>query len=160
MEEILDTRPSDEIVYCTGCGHPAHEAGDALCGFLEQDGATECGCSAAPFCDSCLPGVEDVEAGPPSRVCMNCGSMIVRPVVREGTEDYNDLQTYLEGDSRTAMAAAKRLDQRSVDAGQMSPGAYRETHGELPDRTNGGHRLWCSRWRYHTPQDCPVWGDE
>lgn len=80
------------------------------------------------------------------------------PVVREGTEDYNDLQTWLEGDSRTAMAAARRLDQRQVDRGQMSPRAFKAAHDELPALTVAAHRNWCPEYQQHVRECCPHWG--
>jgi len=88
-------------------------------------------------------------------MCPECGSR----VVGEHDPDYNDLQDYLEGDSRTADAAAQRLDQRAVDEAQLSPGAYRLQWGGLPVITFNAHQFWCGR-RDHDFMACPFWGEE
>src|SRR6266498_2751237 len=88
-------------------------------------------------------------------LCPECGSR----VVGEHDPDYNDLQDYLEGDTATAEAAARRLDQRAVDEAQLSPGAYRLQWGVLPVVTFNAHQFWCGR-RDHDFMQCPFWGEE
>src|SRR6266545_3879281 len=88
-------------------------------------------------------------------LCPECGSR----VVGEHDPDYNDLQDYLEGDTATAEAAARRLDQRAVDEAQLSPGAYRLQWGVLPRITFNAHQFWCGR-RDHDFMACPFWGEE
>lgn len=83
-----------------------------------------------------------------------------RRVVLEGDPDYNDLQTYLEGGTLESTEAAKRLDQRAVDAGQLSPKTFWDTWDEEPRRTHQAHKLWCARWSQHHYSKCPVWGAE
>lgn len=46
--------------------------------------------------------------------------------------DDNDLQAYLEGDARQQDAAALRLDRSAVEAGQMSPAAFRKAWPQEP----------------------------
>ena len=88
-------------------------------------------------------------------LCPECGGR----VVGEHDPDYNDLQDYLEGDTATAEAAARRLDQRAVDEAQLSPGAYRLQWGVLPVVTFNAHQFWCGR-RDHDFMQCPFWGEE
>lgn len=54
-------------------------------------------------------------------------------------EDYNDLQTYLEGDTVQAAAAAVRLDRRAVESGQMSLALFLYQHPDAwPHPVPGG----------------------
>lgn len=85
-------------------------------------------------------------------------------VIREGmarlrigaADDFEDVKAYLEGGPEESEAAARRLDQHSVDTGQLSPAAYRAVWNEPPERTEQGHRHWCAR-RDHGAAECPWW---
>lgn len=49
--------------------------------------------------------------------------------------DFYDLQTYLEGGTEESQHAARRMDERAVANGQLSPEGFRATWGELPKRS-------------------------
>lgn len=83
---------------------------------------------------------------------------LVRPPVGEHDAEFNDLQDYLEGDRATAQAAARRLDQRAVDTGQLSPAGFKAVHGVLPAITPEGHRCFCPGYRHHAASACTTWG--
>ena len=46
-----------------------------------------------------------------------------------GERDFNDLQDYLEGDTATANAAARRLDESALREGQISREDFERTWG-------------------------------
>lgn len=50
-------------------------------------------------------------------------------------QDFYDLQTYLEGGTEESRHAARRMDERAVANGQLSPEGFRATWGELPKRS-------------------------
>jgi hypothetical protein len=78
--------------------------------------------------------------------------------VRVGAaEDMNDLQTYLEGGTKESQAAARRLDERSVIEGRLSPSVFKAVWGELPPITPDGHRMWCGR-KHVDLGFCDFWG--
>lgn len=81
-------------------------------------------------------------------------------VITEHDPAFNDLQTYLEGGPVESVEAAKRLDQRGVDYGQISPKTFWDTWGEEPRRSDLPHKIWCARWHQHRVDECPVWGAE
>lgn len=162
-------RPSPGLVVCEACGHPHHTPGDGQCAFLAPSrlpsGQTElavCGCTAGT--DRLVVtgrGITDP-----------LGECTIEPecplcdadVCTEHDPAFNDLQTYLEGGTVESLEAAKRLDQRldqrGVDAGQISPKAFWDTWGELPVPSHYAHRIWCAHWRQHSADQCPVWGAE
>jgi hypothetical protein len=43
-EQLMDVRPSAEIVLCGACDHPQHTAGDRRCAFLVAPGLSRCPC--------------------------------------------------------------------------------------------------------------------
>jgi hypothetical protein len=147
-------RPSDEIDFCLRCGHPTHDSKRALCGFLEPQGVIACHCTGQPVAQAPITG-DDVRRAMDGLREQHGTEPYVDP-----DQDFNDLQAYLEGGTAEAQAAAKRLDQRAVDNGQISPGLYRETWGELPRPSLLAHKIWCPRHRDHSFHECPRWGDE
>jgi hypothetical protein len=152
---------------CADCGHTAHiNVCRAVVGAThatDQDVEEElCGCLQQPYR---LPEPD----GEPVRIDAQTSEEILNDwaweggahrVVLEGDPDYNDLQTYLEGGTLESTEAAKRLDQRAVDAGQLSPKTFWDTWNELPRSTEQAHKIWCARWRQHHYSECPVWGAE
>lgn len=127
-------------------------------------------------CPDCRHGVHDGRrclAEVPSAEGRECWCITgMRPadaladIIKEGIgkvrvargEDMNLLQTWLEGGPEESTAAAVQLDRRAVDAGTLSPAAYRVVWGELPPVTAAGHRWWCGL-RDHAYRECGRWGD-
>jgi hypothetical protein len=140
------------IALCGLCGHPDHSA------HPERECGHEAGIMGVPC--SCLY----LEIDPPVDGYATVGGVPDEDdqshVIREGDPAYNDLQTYLEGGTLESTDAAKLLDQRGVDYGQVSPKTFWDAWGELPRSTYQSHKIWCARPGEHPHQDCPVWGAE
>jgi len=136
---------------CDWCGHADHRTRTTPCGYRWAGNPGLSG--PCP----CLAG--RVEPTPEPEPLVEPDGERTR-VITEHDPDYNDLQTYLEGGTLESTEAARRLDQRAVDNGQLSPKAFWDTWDELPRRTEQAHKLWCARWRQHCVSDCPVWGAE
>ena len=137
------------IALCGLCGHPDHS----------DHPETECGHAAGSMGAPCTCLYIEIDAPVPMEDLAGPDDGNWR-VIREGDPAYNDLQTYLEGGTLESTDAAKLLDQRGVDYGQVSPKTFWDAWGELPRSTYQSHKIWCARPGEHPHQDCPVWGAE
>lgn len=158
--------PSAEIESCRACGHPQHRSGDRRCthpvpltglpGSLFSQ--VPCGCTMFALGEE--PQFRtDHGPEPEFQAEAEPGEFDPSRVIHEGDPTYNDLQTYLEGAGTERDEAARRLDQREVDCGQLSPAAFRNTWGVPARLTYEGHQLWCpdAVRPGHEYSDCTRW---
>jgi hypothetical protein len=157
-----DHADPEPLAVCPDCGHPAHQntCGQAVGVTYSWTGeeTESCACTQWPYGLGTAAG--DPLHVPTADEILNDWPRHTGQVIGEHDPDFNDLQTYLEGGTLESNEAAKRLDQRGVDAGQISPKTYWDTWNEMPKPAYDSHKIWCARWRTHRPEDCPVWGAE
>jgi hypothetical protein len=72
-EQLMDVRPSAEIVLCGACGHPQHTAGDRRCAFLVLPGLSRCPCDWSGI----LPDEECTHWKFPGAVCRHDAPEII-----------------------------------------------------------------------------------